>query len=153
MGIWGSGKAIKAAIKKYGKDSFEKEILEYFDSYEDMISKEIEIVNHDFISTNKTYNACIGGQGGQWKGFTKETHPIVKQWGETLSKVCKEDFASGKRTIWNKGKPTPYAANNGKKSADKLRQTALGRRKHILPDGSWTWKYPETDEGPKPLSD
>ena len=69
------------------------------------------------------------------------------------SKVCKEDFASGKRTIWNKGKPTPYAANNGKKSADKLRQTALGRRKHILPDGSWTWKYPETDEGPKPLSD
>lgn len=150
-GYMGSGKAIKSAIRKYGKDVFDKEIIEHFNSYEDMISKEIEIVNYDFISTNKTYNACIGGQGGQWKGYTKDTHPIVHKWAEKVSATAKANYASGNRTIWDKGKETPYAAENGRKSADKLRQKALGRRKHILPDGSW--KYPETDEGPKPLSD
>ena len=152
-GYMGSGRGIKAAIKKYGKNNFSKEIIEFFNSYEEMIAKEKEVVNESFISTSNTYNACIGGQGGQWKGFTKDTHPIVKQWGEKISAIASQDYSTGKRVIWNKGKPNPTAAENGRKSADKLRKISTGRRKMILPDGSWTWRYPETDEGPKPLSD
>lgn len=56
----GSGVAIKAAIKKYGKKSFKKEVLFIFDNEDDMNLKEIEIVE---INEN-SYNLTEGGKGG-----------------------------------------------------------------------------------------
>jgi len=44
---------------------------------------------------------------------------------------------------WNKGIHNPLAAQNGKKGAIALSKTATGRRKSYLPDGSWTWVYPQ----------
>ena len=41
----GSGTNIKKAIKEYGRENFTKEILHDFDTKEEMISKELEIVN------------------------------------------------------------------------------------------------------------
>jgi hypothetical protein len=46
------------------------------------------------------------------------------------------------RVAWNKGLPSPTSAENGKKSAVKLSATVTGRKKKILPDGTWTWEYP-----------
>ena len=40
---------------------------------------------------------------------------------------------------WNKGKPNPTAADNGRKSASKLRAAATGRRRLYREDGSWSW--------------
>lgn len=51
------------------------------------------------------------------------------------------DSRKGKSTT--KGKPNPLAAENGKKGAAKLSVKATGRKREYLPDGSWTWKYPE----------
>ena len=70
-------------------------------------------------------------------------YPIVKQWGETLSTVLKPKYASGELVIWNKGKSTPYAAENGKKSAEKMKSISTGRKRKYRSDGSWTWEYPE----------
>ena len=44
----GSGKLLLAAIKKYGRKVFVKEILEEFTSEQDMVAKEVEIVNEEF---------------------------------------------------------------------------------------------------------
>lgn len=60
----GSGRAIKEAIKQYGKENFEKEVLFIFDTEKEMNDKEKQLVNESFISTNKTYNMGIGGEGG-----------------------------------------------------------------------------------------
>ncbi len=60
----GSGRAIKMAIKQYGKENFDKEVLFIFDTIQEMDTKEKEIVNEAFISTNKTYNMGLGGEGG-----------------------------------------------------------------------------------------
>jgi group I intron endonuclease len=68
----GSGKAIKHAIKEYGRENFEKEVLFIFDTVDAMNSKEKELVNEVFISTNKTYNLGIGGEGGPQ--FLGKTH-------------------------------------------------------------------------------
>ena len=56
----GSGKLIKRAFKKYGKENFVKEILHIFDNEEDMNNKEKELV----VLSEETYNLCEGGKGG-----------------------------------------------------------------------------------------
>lgn len=57
----GSGRNIKYAIKKYGKQHFLKEILYVFDNFEDMNKMEGIIVNEEFVKRRNTYNVCIGG--------------------------------------------------------------------------------------------
>jgi group I intron endonuclease len=61
---FGSGKAIIAAIKKYGKQNFKKEVLFIFESEAEMNDKERELITEDFVSRKDTYNIGIGGEGG-----------------------------------------------------------------------------------------
>ena len=63
-GYMGSGKLLKVAIKKYGKDNFQKEILEIFDNEEDMILKEKELVTDEFVLSEDNYNIMPGGKFG-----------------------------------------------------------------------------------------
>jgi hypothetical protein len=63
-GYMGSGKILKAAIKKYGVENFKKDILHIFNSEEDMNAMEKELVTEDFCLRPDTYNLCIGGKGG-----------------------------------------------------------------------------------------
>jgi hypothetical protein len=60
----GSGKALKNAIKKYGKEKFKKEILFIFENYHDMNEKEKELVTIDFMERKDTYNLKSGGENG-----------------------------------------------------------------------------------------
>jgi hypothetical protein len=60
-GYIGSGKFFKLAVKKYGKNYFKKEILFIYDNIEDAYKKEKELVNEDFIMSDKTYNLVCGG--------------------------------------------------------------------------------------------
>lgn len=60
----GSGKLIRAAVKKYGRNQFKKEILATFASEEEMIAKEIEVVTEEFCARDDTYNVMPGGKFG-----------------------------------------------------------------------------------------
>lgn len=59
-GYMGSGKLIIQAIKKYGIENFEKEILHVFNTEDEMNDKEAELV----VISEETYNLCEGGKGG-----------------------------------------------------------------------------------------
>lgn len=61
-GYMGSGVAIKAAIKKYGKDNFQKDILLITEEKEQAYLFEREQTK-DF-RRNNTYNMKLGGVGG-----------------------------------------------------------------------------------------
>ena len=63
-GYYGSGKYLSRAIKKYGIESFHREILHICDTKEDMFTKEREIVNEVLVRDEKSYNLKIGGSGG-----------------------------------------------------------------------------------------
>ena len=68
-GYMGSGKHIKAVINKYGVEKFEKRIIKFCSSEEEMKKVEIEIANEEFIKRQDTYNLKVGGHGGFRKGF------------------------------------------------------------------------------------
>ena len=59
----GSGKTLKAAIKKYGLENFEKTFLYCFDSEDEAYLKESEIVTAEFVKREDTYNLVTGGKG------------------------------------------------------------------------------------------
>jgi len=63
-GYLGSGTYFKRALKKYGVDKFEKFVLYVFDNKEDMVKKEAELVNAEYLRTACTYNLKRGGEGG-----------------------------------------------------------------------------------------
>lgn len=59
----GSGSNIKKAIKEFGIENFEKIVLFNFDNKEEMLEKEKELVNDEFIKNGNTYNVILGGGG------------------------------------------------------------------------------------------
>lgn len=58
----GSGTNIKKAIKQYGLENFDKYILCQFDNEIDMLNKEEELVNREFIAEENNYNIIVGGR-------------------------------------------------------------------------------------------
>lgn len=59
-GYMGSGKLIKRAIEKHGKENFEKTIIHIFETEAEMNEAEKRLV----VLGEGSYNLCPGGQGG-----------------------------------------------------------------------------------------
>ena len=113
----GSGKLLKKAIKKYGKENFAKEILYVFPNKDEALLKEAEIVNTEFVNDKTTYNLKVGGEGG-WDYINTELRKDDK-YGSMLSKKLstsiKKAYKEGKlnssgmnnpmygKWAWNKG--------------------------------------------------
>jgi group I intron endonuclease len=80
----GSGKLIKEAIKKYGKESFVKEILCFCTTLEELNTQERHFIQYYGSLIPTGYNISDGGEGGVvWKG----DHPnkgkgLEVIWGE-----------------------------------------------------------------------
>lgn len=75
----GSGKIIKRAIKKYGKENFKKEILEVCANQTELdIKEKYWIQELNTINQDIGYNVSFGGQTGWYKGLkhTEETKRI-----------------------------------------------------------------------------
>lgn len=101
----GSGKAILAAIKKYGPKNFTKEVLFIFETEQEMNDKEKEIVTADFIATEYNYNKGIGGEGGahfKGKRHTEETKQKIslKGKGQTYKLPYDPKRAERMKLVW-----------------------------------------------------
>ena len=79
----GSGSAIKAAIKKYGRKNFRKEILFITEDKNDAYAKERELT--ETFPQKDNYNMRLGGVGG----FTKENS--TKGYEASLAILTKDD--------------------------------------------------------------
>lgn len=109
----GSGRAIKNAITKYGRENFKKEVLFVFENKEDAFKKEQELVNSEFVSTSNTYNGKLGGYGGWDHVRTPEIQALavenIKEFyntdkGKELRSQVSERFKG--HVPHNKGKKT-----------------------------------------------
>jgi hypothetical protein len=102
-GYLGSGNRLRLAVRKHGKENFKREILEFCDSREELIKKEIEIITVDEISKKECINLKVGGQGG-WSENAKVKFiwllnndvDFKKQHSDKMSKVIKKAYEDGK---------------------------------------------------------
>lgn len=61
-GYLGSGSAIVEAVEKYGKENFKREVLEFCNSYDELLELEKLYVNSDWVRDKSNYNLKTGGQ-------------------------------------------------------------------------------------------
>lgn len=67
-GYIGSGTRLWHSIKKYGRDKFTMEILEFLPSREALKQRERELINEEVLKDPQCMNLMIGGEGGgEWK--------------------------------------------------------------------------------------
>jgi hypothetical protein len=114
-GYIGSGKYLKRAIQKYGRENFKFEILHFFSSKEEMFEVERNIVNEDFVKDPLTYNLKIGGSGGNpgivgaFKGrkHSEETKEKIRQ-AARLQVVSEETKTKISKNSWAKKDPDAH---------------------------------------------
>jgi hypothetical protein len=126
-GYYGSGKLIQAAIKKYGKENFVKEILYICDSLEEIIALEREIVNEEFVSRKDTYNISLGGGigGKDINGFT-----FANRMHTADSRVKMSNARKGKKiNISDEGKQRIIESNKLPERCAKISKTMTGKPK------------------------
>jgi hypothetical protein len=101
-GYMGSGLHIKRAIEKYGIDNFERTILSFFDSEEEMFEAEKNIVTPEFVKEDTNYNIAVGGNGGHTGNYDSKKRSelisiassnkvVAKDKNGDIIKVSKDD--------------------------------------------------------------
>ena len=68
-GYMGSGTRLHKAYEKYGIENFHKEILCFFDSWDEMCNYERIIVNQDLVDNDECYNLVLGGHSPKEEDF------------------------------------------------------------------------------------
>jgi len=121
----GSGKHLRDAIKKYGKEKFSKEVLFIFDTEEEMNSKEKELITEEFVSRTDTYNLGIGGEGGPH--FKGKRHS-----NSTKKKIA---YASSDRIITDETRIKYKSRKHSPETIEKIRQSRLGKKHSIETKG------------------
>lgn len=61
-GYMGSGSRLRHAYKKYGIENFQKEILKYFDTREELAQYEADVVTESLVLDSNCYNISAGGE-------------------------------------------------------------------------------------------
>jgi len=144
---FGSGTAIKQALKKYGKHNFKKDVLHIFETRQEMIDKEIEIVTKDFIRQKTNYNQSTGGMCG--KIYTDEVRKMMSdnRKGVKKSEEHKKKIGEGnsKRVIVNS-----VIYPSIKDASIKYNITETCARKKIITPVENGWNFVETPVKKRP---
>jgi len=89
-GYLGSGKRLYYELNKYGKENFKFEIIEHFNSREELILAEVKLITEEDLTNPNCLNLKQGGSGG----FSNETHRLKfddgRVWGRVLGGITSQ---------------------------------------------------------------
>lgn len=98
----GSGLRLGNSIRKYGKDSHIREILEFLPDRQSLKNREEEIVNKEMLSDPMCMNLSVGGEGefsidACKKGAeaVQKMRPNHPSWRKSLGKSAEKRFQEG----------------------------------------------------------
>ncbi len=86
-GYMGSGKRLRYSIRKYGVENHTKKILEYFETREELVLREIEIVTKELVENPMCMNLREGGTGG----FSSEQQKLNAIKSNEKQKLLRQD--------------------------------------------------------------
>lgn len=98
----GSGKALKPAIEKYGRENFRRATLAEFSCAEEAYVAEAGIVTEEFIKRSDTYNVKVGGEGGVGLKHTDESRAKIST---NLAITLSSPEIKAKKSAAMKGRP------------------------------------------------
>ncbi|WCZ66228.1 recombination-related endonuclease [Yersinia phage MHG19] len=138
-GYLGSGDLISAAVIKYGKENFSREVIEYFDSRESAMIGERELITYSVAKDPNTYNLRVGGFGGRRIGYimsmsTKDkiSKALVGRVGHTHTQKTKERLSNSHKgkTFSDKSKQlmSEYAKNRTASHKENLSYSIKDKR-------------------------
>lgn len=121
-GYLGSGKRLYYELNKYGRDNFKFEILKQFDSREELVQAEIDLITEHDIKNPDCLNCKPGGSGG----FSNENHR------NKFVEAGKINLVNNKHTqqeSLNKTKKTPQYRKNMSEALKKSYENRAGNFK------------------------
>ena len=147
-GYFGSGKRIKQAIKKYGKELFVKEIVAEFPDRKSCSLAEIELIaktpkeilynissggeSWDYVNKNKLNNINHTGEKYR-KNLSKKTHEgmMKKHWCRGLKKRHHPSYEKWLKTCYERHGKDVFHSFKGKKHTEETkRKIGIKNSKH-----------------------
>lgn len=117
----GSGKILKLAIKKYGRESFKKRVLCFYDSKKELGDAEkyfIAVYRHFY---SDMYNIADGGEGGSHPAWNKGKPGINK--GKKYTEETKAKMSAS-----HKGKQYRLGKHNSEETKRKQSESMKGNK-------------------------
>jgi hypothetical protein len=124
-GYLGSGWLFNIALKKHGKENFIKEILEYCNSYDELIEKEKIYVDENWVKDKSNYNLKTGGQSfGILSDESKNK----------ISETLKRKYKSGEiiASIGDYGRGIPVSEEMKKKISNTMKERYKHQEHHLV---------------------
>lgn len=124
---FGSGKRLKDAIRKYGVENFNKEILKVCESYDELIHLEKEIVTEELVRCNQCYNLALGGHGG----YTFYKNRNYKHTNESKEKISRANTGRKRLDLVERNKQGFNMFWNGRKRTqeDKQKKSVAAKKR------------------------
>ena len=161
-GYSGSGLLLKQSIKKYGIDSFQKEILEFYNTRKELAEREHELVNEAFAESDNTYNLVVGGNPKEtWDYRTQLDRMSIsaserakKLWEDEeyrdklLNKFHSEEFRKKQSEIAKEKWKDPVHKENYYKAvnSEEYREATSKRVKELWNDPEYRKKVSESNK-------
>lgn len=100
-GYLGSGKRLRYSIRKYGKENFEIEILSFYNSREELVNAEIELITEELLISD---DLCLNLKKGGYGGISSEHQRIFSLTGNLKLKELRNDDVFRENWLNNKNK-------------------------------------------------
>lgn len=164
----GSGKYLKAAVKKYGKENFKVELLKCCESLDDLVSSEMYFIKaYNAVESNAFYNQSYGGYTEGWESginniakrpdirkinseahkgrtWTSEQHDKYRKYCEEHFQQLSEMHSAISTNMWKNPEFRQHMSEvhsglkHTEESKDKIRKSNTGKRM-MHKDGKQTW--------------
>ena len=173
----GSGKHIKAAVRKHGRGAFKKEVLHVFDNPNDAYEKEAELADEAHVARSDTYNLIRGGvysgekfglsgdensqHGTRWVHMKGEVRKVPaallgkfleERWEKGRGPSFKAEMAEGYLN-WGKPPRKPSSKHKGTlwvRKGDMRRRVSPEEARRLLAEGWVKGHRPRKPRKPRP---